>query len=346
MSATRETVDVAASTDVEATPYDYAIWTDGLSRTYQRGFLRRSVPALRQVDLRVHSGEIFGFLGANGAGKSTTIKILTGLILPTRGRALVAGAPAGSVESRSRIGFLPENPVLGTAPTVGEFLRLSAELCGMSGGDARTEVFRLVERLDLGGLLGRRVGKLSKGQVQLLGVAHALLGNPPVYILDEPMSGLDPMARKLVRDILLELRHHGRTVFISSHILGDMELLCDRVGLIREGRLRGVYPLSSVSQSDHRERELVVSGIGVLQAQTLSGVVSARTVGEQTILTLERPDHVDAAIQGCLHHGGHVVSLTARTGQLESFVLSELAGAEVEDEETSPPLDRAVGGES
>lgn len=302
------------------------IWARGLTKTYTRDFARRKVHALAALDLDVRPGEIFGFLGHNGAGKSTTIKLLTGLILPTSGEAFVGGARAGSVRARARMGYLPENPSLGDAWTAREFLRLSAELAGMRGADVRAEIDGLIERLGLGGFVDRRLGKMSKGQTQLVGLAHAILGRPPLLVLDEPMSGLDPMARKAVRDTLLELRATGRAVFFSSHILADVELICDRVGLVSGGRLAGIYALDAVHAASKRSVEVVASGV---RADAIGArgvpIVEVREAGDGTIVCrVDATDHVNDVLAAIIALGGKVRSVTPRGATLEEFVLARI----------------------
>ena len=183
----------------------------------------------------VKAGEIFGFLGPNGAGKTTTIKMLTGLIAPTRGTASILGIVAPSPEAMGRVGFLPENPYVYAYLTPREFVTLCARLNGVHGAGLQGRVVKVLERLGVAYAMDRAVRTMSKGMLQRVGFAAALVHEPELLILDEPMSGLDPVGRKEVRDIIVEEKKAGRTVFFSSHILSDVELLCDRLCILRKG---------------------------------------------------------------------------------------------------------------
>jgi len=296
----------------------------GLTRTYRRGPLRRKVVAVEDLTLDTRPGEVFGFLGHNGAGKSTTIRILIGLSRPTRGEASLLGHPAGDPRSRRRLGYLPENPFLNPGWTVEEFLCLSASLTGIPRDEVEATVGRVVDRLALGSLLDRRLGKMSKGQIQMVGVGQALLGDPELLILDEPMSGLDPMARKRVRDVVLEHRADGGSVFLSSHILGDVEMICDRIALLDHGRLLGVHDVSAIQREGLGEVEIAISGIAASTAEEIAGVCHVREAGAHLVLRLPGPDAVNGVLTGILSAGGTVVSVQPVTRTLEDFVLASI----------------------
>ena len=215
-----------------------AIETEGLTKDFLVGFWRpRPYRALDALTLSVESGEVFGFLGPNGAGKSTTLKLLMQLIFPTKGSARILGSPAGDVSVRRRIGFLAENPYYYDYLTAEELLTYFARLFGYSTTDAKTRVQRVLDEVGLGAERRMRLRQFSKGMVQRVGLAQALLNDPEVVFLDEPMSGLDPLGRRHVRDLILALRARGATVFFSSHILSDAEALCDRVAIVAQGKL-------------------------------------------------------------------------------------------------------------
>jgi ABC-2 type transport system ATP-binding protein len=310
----------------ESDPARFAIWTESLTKTFRRGLGRRPVTAISGVDLRVPAGEIFGFLGPNGAGKSTTIRILTGTLLPTSGHAVVAGQPAGSRRSRARIGYLPENPPLALPLTAQEFLRLSGRLVGMPSRALRDEVARLIALFGLESFRDRPLQRLSKGQQQLVGIAHAVLGGPPLLILDEPMSGLDPVARKIVRDHLLDLRARGRTIFLSSHILSDVELLCSRVGILSGGRLLRVCAMDEVIAAGTDERELVIAGIPAGDAAALVPEAAdvRPVVGDRVALRLSGDLPLGRILGRVAERGARIVSLTSRGGSLEEFVVERI----------------------
>ena len=216
---------------------DPVIQIGGMWKNYRVGFWGRRVTVLRDLSLEVHAGETFGYLGPNGAGKSTTIKLLLGLIQPTAGSGQVLGYTLGDASARTRIGFLPENPSFYEYLTGHEFLTYCGRLLGVPRGVLRDQAPALLEEVGLGRAARQQIRKFSKGMVQRLGLAQALLGDPKLLILDEPMSGLDPIGRKEVRDLILRQRAAGRTVFFSTHILPDVEMICDRVGILVGGRL-------------------------------------------------------------------------------------------------------------
>jgi len=212
-----------------------------LTKDYPTGFwpkrLHRSLDALT---LQVEDGEIFGFLGPNGAGKTTTLKLLTGLIFPTSGTARVRGRSIDDIGMHREIGYLPEQPYFYDYLTARELLDYYARFSNYSSGDRRARVHRLLERVGLAGAADLQLRKYSKGMLQRVGIAQAILHEPPVVFLDEPMSGLDPVGRYEVRDMILELKKQGRTVFFSTHILSDAEMLCDRVAVLAAGKLQGI----------------------------------------------------------------------------------------------------------
>lgn len=204
------------------------------------------VSALSGLDLVIPKGEIFGFLGPNGAGKSTTIKSIMGLIRPSTGEAFIAGVNITDPNSRRNIGYLPENPSFYDFLTAKEYLNFIAKSFDMSAGTVSKQVNQVLERLELSHAADRPIRGYSKGMVQRLGLAQALLHDPELFILDEPMSGLDPLGRALVKDIINELKSHGKTVFFSTHITADVEAVCDRVGVIVQGELRAVEDVGNI----------------------------------------------------------------------------------------------------
>jgi ABC-2 type transport system ATP-binding protein len=214
-----------------------ALRIQDLGKTYRTGFRMRLVEALKGLDLKVEAGTIYGFVGPNGAGKSTTIKMLVGLAAPTRGTAHIFGRPISDPRSREAIGYLPENPAFHDFLRPLEVLRYLGRLSGLSGAALERRSEEMLELVGLGHARDLTVRKFSKGMVQRLGLAQALIHDPPLLVLDEPMSGLDPIGRKEVRDLILELRARGKTVFFSTHILNDVETICDRVGMVLRGRL-------------------------------------------------------------------------------------------------------------
>jgi ABC-2 type transport system ATP-binding protein len=212
-----------------------AIETEGLTKDYLVGFWRpRPHRALDALTLSVEAGEVFGFLGPNGAGKSTTLKLLMQLIYPTSGSARILGRPVGDLDVKKRIGFLAENPYYYDYLTAEEVLAYFARLFGYSGADVTSRVAKVLDDVGIPNYRKTKLRALSKGNLQRVGLAQALLNEPELIFLDEPMSGLDPIGRSQVRDLILKLRQRGCTVFFSSHILSDAESLCSRVGFMAQ----------------------------------------------------------------------------------------------------------------
>jgi ABC-2 type transport system ATP-binding protein len=245
------------------------IAVDRLTKDYPVGFWRpRPYRALDALSLTVAPGEVFGCLGPNGAGKSTTLKLLMGLVAPTSGTAHLFGLPVSSVASRRRVGFLPENPVFYDYLTGEELLAYFGQLCGLRPAAARTRATSLLDRVGLGAERRMAVRRYSKGMVQRLGVAQALVQDPDLVILDEPMSGLDPIGRRDVRELILSLREEGKTVLFSSHILSDAETLCSRVAILAAGRLQALGSMTELVEFSVRAWELLLDGAdGSLEAR-------------------------------------------------------------------------------
>src|SRR5262245_1090637 len=208
---------------------------DGVHKSFATGFRMRRVSVLNGVSLELAAGDAYGLLGANGAGKSTTLRVLLGLTRPDRGSGELLGAPLGDQRVRARLGYLPETPAFHDQLSALEFLTLCGSLFGLRSHDLCQRAIVWLERLELQHAADMRLRKMSKGMLQRLGLAQALLGDPELLVLDEPMSGLDPHGRKLVRDLILEQRAQGRTVLFSSHILSDVEIVCTRAGMLRDG---------------------------------------------------------------------------------------------------------------
>ena len=220
-----------------------AIEINALTKTF-RGKKLQKVEALLSLDLAVERGQVFGFLGPNGAGKSTTIKILTNQIRATSGLAAIFGVQVGTAAARQHLGYLPENPSFFDFLTAREYLRFVAQVFNMDSAELNRELDRVLDVMDLFAAADRPLKTYSKGMVQRLGLAQALLHNPELYILDEPMSGLDPIGRALVKDVILDLKRKGKTVFFSTHITNDVETVCDHFAILNKGRLMAVDSVS------------------------------------------------------------------------------------------------------
>lgn len=212
--------------------------TKNLKKQFKSNFMVRTIKTLKGIDLEVFKGETFGFIGHNGAGKTTTMKILTGLISPTSGEATVMGHPVSDVRSRLEVGFLPERPYFYEFLTARETLNFYGRLSHMKSAEIKNRSEELLDLLELTHAADRQVGSYSKGMLQRLGMAQAMIHDPHLIILDEPMSGLDPIGRNKIKEIIKKLGERGKTVFFSTHILSDVEQLCDRIALIGNGKIR------------------------------------------------------------------------------------------------------------
>jgi ABC-2 type transport system ATP-binding protein len=282
--------------------------------------LHRQVEAVKGISFEVREGEIFGFLGPNGAGKTTTIKMMLGLIFPTRGAALIHGRPATEASARRRLGFLPENPYLYQYLTGLELMDLCGRLVGLSSEERRKKSRELIDRIGLGHAADRPVRKYSKGMMQRLGLAQALLGDPDLLILDEPMTGLDPIGRKEVRDLLLEEQKRGRTLFFSSHILSDVEMLCDRVAIVHRGTLSAYGRLDELLKPDVRHVEIELADVSdTLRAQLEEKAAKVTQLAANVMVTVEGEASVDAVLDVARASGARVVSVTPRRETLEDL---------------------------
>ena len=300
---------------------------EALSKTYRVGFFARRVRAVEDLSFEVRAGEIFGLLGPNGAGKTTALKMLLGFVKPTSGHAFIAGQRVGTVASRRQLGYLPENPSLYEFLRGDEYLVFAGRLCGLSRADARKRTVELLERVGLAGRADRPIRKFSKGMVQRLALAQALVGDPRIAILDEPMSGLDPIGRKDVRDLILQLRDEGRTVLFSTHILSDVEAICDRVGILVEGRLTDCGALADLVAPGARAVELVVENVPPdLVARLQQDGTRVLQRDRATVLTFRDEGRARAALSAAVSSGATIVSLTPHRRSLEELFVSRARG--------------------
>ena len=300
---------------------------EALSKTYRVGFFARRVRAVEDLSFEVRAGEIFGLLGPNGAGKTTALKMLLGFVKPTSGHAFIAGQRVGTVASRRELGYLPENPALYEFLRGDEYLVFAGRLCGLSRADARKRTAEMLERVGLAGRADRPIRKFSKGMVQRLALAQALVGDPRIAILDEPMSGLDPIGRKDVRDLILQLRDEGRTVLFSTHILSDVEAICDRVGILVEGRLTDCGALADLVAPGARAVELVVENVPPdLVARLQQDGTRVLQRDRATVLTFRDEDRARAALSAAVSSGATIVSLTPHRRSLEELFVSRARG--------------------
>jgi len=301
------------------------IQVDKLSKRYRSGFLIREIHALDSVSFDVGQGEIFGFLGPNGAGKTTTIKILVGLTRPTSGSAKVMGKSPDLVAGKRELGFLPESPYFYDHLSAREFLELSGQLNGVPRRELRERVTRMLATVNLTRAADARLRGFSRGMLQRVGIAQALLHDPKLVILDEPMGGLDPIGRKEFRDIILGLRDSGRTVFFSSHILQDIEMICDRVAILVAGRLVSLGRLDEILATEIDTFEVTVRNISEDALRT--GGVKAQQIlpGDDKLLVVVRSEgDVEELLRLLAAQDGKLVSLVPRVRTLEDFFMSKV----------------------
>ena len=304
-----------------------AIRIEELTKDYAVGFWRkRPYRALDRLTLSIDQGEVFGFLGPNGAGKTTTLKLLMQLIFPTAGRAEILGSPVGTVATRRRIGYLPENPSFYDYLTAEELLDYFAQLFGYPAADRRTRIGSLLDRVGIGAERRLQLRKFSKGMVQRVGIAQALINDPEVVFLDEPMSGLDPLGRREVRSLILELRDQGRTIFFSSHILADAEALCSRVAVVARGQLAAVGRLTDIMAFQVRGWELVLAEMTPELLARVSGLARRTTEiapGRFAFdLSIEQsPERLAAEMTA---RGARLVSLNPIRDTLEDFFVQQV----------------------
>jgi len=304
---------------------------DGLAKTFRKPFTGKKVEAVRGVSFEVARGEIFGFLGPNGSGKTTTIKMLTGLISATRGSATLFGHAVPSPDAMARVGFLPENPYIYPYLTPREFVSLCGRLSGLGGAKLAQRVEEVIAAAGVTHAIDRAVRTLSKGMTQRVGLAAAMVHEPELLMLDEPMSGLDPVGRKEVRDLIVEEKRRGRTVFFSSHILSDVEMLCDRVCILRSGEV-ALSGLIHDLLGGARRIEVALAGVDAALARALAeeGHAGSRA-GDLLIFELADDAAVRALIERAWSAGARVESVTPKRETLENlFVRGAL-------ESTRPP---------
>ncbi len=304
-------------------PQAPAIVTTGLTKSYRTGHvIQGRRPALQDLCLEVRAGEIFGYVGPNGSGKTTTLKLLVGLLKPDRGDARVLGEPLASRAWRFRAGYLPEHPYLYDYLTAAEYLEYAGRLFGMSRERRREKSRELLALVGLERSADVPLRRFSKGMVQRAGLAQALVNDPELVILDEPMSGLDPIGRRLVRDIILGLRRAGRTVFFSTHILSDAEALCDRVGILRAGRLVRAGALTELLNLDVEHMEVFVSGLP--EDVPALGSVRRERVGERVRLEVDERD-LGRTVTAVESAGGRILSVQPVRQTLEDYFLREMS---------------------
>jgi ABC-2 type transport system ATP-binding protein len=295
----------------------------GLEKTYALGFWRKKPKrALKPLHLEVEDGEIFGFLGPNGAGKTTTLKLLMGLVFPSAGSARILGMDFNDPRVKAQIGFLPEQPYFYDYLTARELLDYYGQLSGVAAKERSHKVAEMLDRVGLRDSAGVQLRKFSKGMLQRVGIAQAILHDPKVVFLDEPMSGLDPMGRREVRDLMEQLKKEGKTVFFSTHILSDAEALCDRVAVLNLGELRGVGAIADLTASVQGKVELVWHGTAV--PASLKSLGADCHITGNVVRAILPEDKQDAAVDALRRERLRLISLTPVRTSLEDYFVAQL----------------------
>ncbi len=308
---------------------ELAISLNALRKTYRTPFRRKKVEALRGVTFSVERGHIFGFVGPNGAGKTTTIRTLMGLIRPTSGSATLLGEQIPSRAARFKVGFLPESPYFYDYLTVGELCDLAGRLFGVPAALRKKRADDLIVRVGLDRARTQSLKKFSKGMLQRAGLAQALMNDPELVVLDEPMSGLDPIGRKEVRDLILALRDQGKTVFFSTHILSDVEAITDRVAIVARGQLQAQGTVSELLRRAILGVDVVIAAPeGDAITELTTGAERVHRVGQELSLTLPGDADVDAWLARAHAAGAKVVQITPRHETLEDLFMREVATAD------------------
>ena len=289
-----------------------------LRKTFHPGLFETPVSALKGVTFEVERGEIFGFLGPNGAGKTTTIKAIIGLVRPDEGEITVCGRPHTSVEARRRLGFTPETPAIYQHLTGREFLRFCADLLSVPPAEVEGRIGAELEMVGMTAHADRAMRTYSKGMLQRISLAQALLGRPEILILDEPMSGLDPLGRRDVRDLILEQRAQGTTIFFSSHIIPDVENICDRVAILVGGEVRAVGSVRDLLAQEAEEYE--VTFVGTVPPGLATPVTASRS-GSDVSWTRVRAEHRDDLVRELAQARVRLVALVPVRSSLEQFLV-------------------------
>src|SRR5579872_4801069 len=295
----------------------------GLEKTYSVGFWRKKPKcALKPLHLRVEEGEIFGFLGPNGAGKTTTLKMLMGLVYPTAGSAKILGMDINDPRMKAQIGFLPEQPYFYDYLTAGELLNYYGQLSGVAAKERSRKVREVLDRVGLPEVMQIQLRKFSKGMLQRVGIAQAILHDPRIVFLDEPMSGLDPMGRREVRDLMEQLKQEGKTVFFSTHILSDAEALCDRVAIIHLGQLRGVGAVEELTSAVQGKVEVIWQG-NFVPASLKELTSEYHSIGD-TVRAIVLEGNQDAMIDALRRERLRLISVTPVRTTLEEYFVQKV----------------------
>ncbi len=303
-----------------------AISIQGLEKSFRLGLLRRRHVALQGLSLEIQPGEIFGFIGPNGAGKTTTIKILVGLLRPDAGSARVFGREASDPAARARLSYLPEMPDFYDYLKPAEFLMHCGRLSGMAAKRVRGRIPEVLARVGLDPAEKRPLRKFSKGMLQRIGIAQTLLADPDLYIFDEPMSGLDPIGRRWVKDLILDLGRAGKTVFFSSHVLAEAEAVCTRVAFLNRGRVIGQGPLADLLRGQQAPTEILLRGEAARKDPELSALARVEPSGPDTLLIVAAGQDPGPALARISAGGYRILSMQQPHATLEEVFLRALDG--------------------
>ena len=300
--------------------------TEKLGMVFITGFKRKKVTALRDLTMEVKKGEVYGFLGPNGAGKTTTLKILMGLIYQTSGKAWIMGREAGHAQAKAKVGFLPEQPYFYDYLTAAEFLDFYGRLFNMPKNLRRDRAKELLQHVGLSHVTDLQLRRFSKGMLQRVGIAQALINDPELVILDEPMSGLDPIGRKEVKDIIMGLKDKGKTIFFSTHILPDVEVICDRVGILVKGELKATGTVGELlGGMEARSMEMAVEGLDEADMKALHGLSTNLVIRDgQAVAFFDDPEKARRARRMVFERGGDIISLIPHKGSLEDLFYEEV----------------------
>ena len=301
---------------------DPIVRVEGVVKDFRPGFGLRRKRVLHDISFAVQEGEIFGFVGPNGAGKTTTLKVLMGLIRPTRGRATILGCDVSETAFRRHVGFLPENPYFYDYLSGREILNFYAKLSGLPRAQREDRVATLLDWVGLAHAANARLRTYSKGMLQRVGIAQALVHDPKVVFLDEPMSGLDPIGRKEIRDLILRLKREGKTVFMNTHILPDVEMVCDRVAIIVQGRIQHEGAIDRFLEGGKREADVVLAGLPAALPEHLEHELGATLRGLGDRIEVRVPEkNVQRVLEAAVGAGAEVVSVTPHRVSLEAIFL-------------------------
>jgi ABC-2 type transport system ATP-binding protein len=305
-----------------------AIRTEALRKVYRTGFLRREYVALHGLDLTVRRGEVFGLIGPNGAGKTTTLKMLMGLNAPTSGQGWILGKPLGSLDALANIGFLPERPYFYDYLTATEFLHFYGQLHGIPRARRLAKIDELLPLVHMERARHTQLRKFSKGMLQRVGIAQALMNDPALVVLDEPSSGLDPMGRLLIRDIVRELKSKGTTVLFCSHVLSDVEEVSDRVGILMAGRLQQVGTVAELVGQGTSTVEVTVEGLPDPVPDSLPLRPARKDARGHHLFVAEDHDGARAVVAAATAVGGQLVGYQVRRESLEQHFMDEATAME------------------